>query len=99
MNKLMGAKMIYPVVAILLVIALYLLYKKNTGQVKVSEFGKYKGYSEAVYDGSQRISDYLTLSNGTRLACAETPQTKRMLRIRTSWTIRRQVANIHDGML
>jgi putative CocE/NonD family hydrolase len=68
MNKLMGAKMIYPVVAIVLVIMIYLLYKKNTGQEKVSEFGKYKGYSEAIYDGTQRISDYLTLSNGTRLA-------------------------------
>jgi putative CocE/NonD family hydrolase len=60
--------MIYPVVAILLVTMIYLLYKKNTGQAKVSEFGKYKGYSEAIYDGTQRISDYLTLSNGTRLA-------------------------------
>ena len=73
MNKSISPKMIYPLIAILLVIVLYLLYKKNTGQVKVSEFGKYKGYSEAIYDGTKRISDYLTLSNGTRLACAETP--------------------------
>ena len=28
---------------------------------KVSEFGKYRGYSEPVFDGSQRTSDYLTL--------------------------------------
>jgi putative CocE/NonD family hydrolase len=34
----------------------------------ISEFGKYQGYTEAVYDGSQRTSDYLTLSDGTRLA-------------------------------
>jgi putative CocE/NonD family hydrolase len=34
----------------------------------ISEFGKYQGYSEAVYDGAQRTSDYLMLSDGTRLA-------------------------------
>lgn len=35
---------------------------------RVSELGKYEGYSKPLYDGSKRISDYLTLSNGTRLA-------------------------------
>jgi uncharacterized protein len=34
----------------------------------ISEFGKYQGYSEAVYDGTQRTSDYLTISDGTQLA-------------------------------
>ncbi len=34
----------------------------------ISEFGKYQGYSEPAYDGSKRTSDYLTLSDGTRLA-------------------------------
>jgi putative CocE/NonD family hydrolase len=60
--------MIYPIIAVILVIALWLIYKSQTKQTKVSEFGKYKGYSEAIYDGNKRISDYLTLSNGTRLA-------------------------------
>ncbi len=41
---------------------------KNIRQTKVSEFGKYQGYSEPVYDGTQRTSEYLTLSDGTRLA-------------------------------
>jgi hypothetical protein len=68
MSRLIQTRMIYPVIAIILVIALYLLYKKNIGQTKVSEFGKYQGYSEAIYDGTQRTSDYLMLSNGTRLA-------------------------------
>ena len=68
MSKLTGAKMIYLLIAIVVVIGLYLLYKKNVGQAKVSEFGKYQGYAEKIYDGTQRISDYLTLSNGTRLA-------------------------------
>jgi putative CocE/NonD family hydrolase len=31
-------------------------------------FGEYQGYSEAIYDGNERHSDYLTLSDGTRLA-------------------------------
>ena len=68
MNKLIDTKMIYPIIAVVLVIALFLFYKKQTRQAKVSEFGRYQGYSEAVYDGTKRISDYLTLSNGTRLA-------------------------------
>jgi hypothetical protein len=34
----------------------------------ISEFGKYQGYSEPVYDGTQRTSNYLTLLDGTRLA-------------------------------
>jgi putative CocE/NonD family hydrolase len=64
MNKLI----VYPLIAAVLVIALFVLYKKQARQVKVSEFGKYQGYSEKIYDGNQRRSDYLTLSNGTRLA-------------------------------
>jgi putative CocE/NonD family hydrolase len=68
MNRLFDAKMIYPMIAVILAIALFLLYKKQAGQVKVSEFGKYQGYSKEIYDGNKRISDYLTLSNGTRLA-------------------------------
>jgi putative CocE/NonD family hydrolase len=68
MNNRIGMKMIYPVIAIILVIALYLLYKTQARQEKISEFGKYQGHSEAMYDGTKRISDYLTLSNGTRLA-------------------------------
>jgi len=60
--------MVYLLLGIILVIVLYLLCKKNLAQTKVSEFGKYHGYSEATYDGNKRISDYLTLSNGTRLA-------------------------------
>ncbi len=40
----------------------------QVGQARVSEFGKYEGYSEAIYDGAQRTSDFLTLTDGTRLA-------------------------------
>jgi putative CocE/NonD family hydrolase len=68
MNKLINMKMIFPLIAILLVIGLFLFYKKQARQTKVSEFGKYQGYSEAIYDGNRRISDYLTMLNGTRLA-------------------------------
>ena len=35
---------------------------------KVSRFGEYEGYSEARFDGYRRQSDYLELSDGTRLA-------------------------------
>jgi len=36
--------------------------------MKVSRFGRYDGYSSAIYDGYQRQSQYLTLTDGTRLA-------------------------------
>jgi putative CocE/NonD family hydrolase len=35
---------------------------------KVSQFGQYQGYSQALYDGYQRSSQYLMLGDGTRLA-------------------------------
>ncbi len=35
---------------------------------RVSELGKYNGYTENVYDGTKRVSDYLTMPDGTRLA-------------------------------
>ena len=62
-------KVIVPIVAaIVLLSVLVYTNKRKDGNQKISEFGKYQGYSEAVYDGSQRTSDYLTLSDGTRLA-------------------------------
>jgi putative CocE/NonD family hydrolase len=68
MDKIISRKMMCLVVAAVLVIALFWFYKSQVKQTKVSAFGKYRGYSEAMYDGNKRISDYLTLSNGTRLA-------------------------------
>ena len=47
---------------------LFFLFKKQPGREKVSRFGKYQGYSEAAYDGNERRSEYLKLSNGIRLA-------------------------------
>jgi len=51
---------------------LALLYSRiqsiKENQIMVSEFGIYQGYSPAVYDGYQRTSDFLRLSDGTRLA-------------------------------
>lgn len=44
------------------------LYPDRTGDVRVSEFGRYRGYTEPAYDGSVRRSDYLELRNGNRLA-------------------------------
>ena len=38
------------------------------GNAEVSTFGKYSGYSEAVYDGWVRSSRYVTARDGTRLA-------------------------------
>ncbi|MBM4340125.1 MAG: CocE/NonD family hydrolase [Deltaproteobacteria bacterium] len=53
---------------ILVFVGLLFLYKRQSASEKVSDFGKYQGYSEAIYDGNERHSDYLNLSDGTRLA-------------------------------
>ncbi len=37
-------------------------------QETVSSFGTYQGYTDKVYHGAQHVSDYLVLSDGTRLA-------------------------------
>ena len=62
-------KILFPLACIVLLSTLYFANRPKTGvQGKVSEFGKYQGYSEPVYDGTKRTSEYLTLSDGTRLA-------------------------------
>lgn len=53
------------IVAVAVVVA---LFPRRLSETRVSEFGRYEGYSEARYDGNRRVSDYLTLPNGTRLA-------------------------------
>ncbi len=68
MNTLINVRFLCVLIAPALVIGSCMLYHGSVAQEKVSEFGKYQGYSEAIYDGARRTSDYLTLSNGTRLA-------------------------------
>jgi hypothetical protein len=68
MKNLINIKIIIFLIAIVVIVVLFFVHKKSVAQSKVSEFGKYQGYSEAIYDGYKRISDYLTMSNGTRLA-------------------------------
>jgi putative CocE/NonD family hydrolase len=69
MAKLAG-RAVYLIAALALVVVLgaYYLLRPQSAPARVSEFGKYRGYSSATYDGTRRTSDYLTLSNGTRLA-------------------------------
>lgn len=45
-----------------------LLLPQRSGGERVSSFGRYAGFSEARYNGNHRISEYLTLADGTRLA-------------------------------
>jgi putative CocE/NonD family hydrolase len=40
----------------------------SSSRKKVSQFGQYQGYSEAIYDGYKRQSHYMTLGDGTKLA-------------------------------
>jgi putative CocE/NonD family hydrolase len=61
-------KIWYLSIAALLAIAVFVLYRWLAGPEKMSEFGRYQGYSEVIYDGNQRTSDYLTLPDGRRLA-------------------------------
>jgi putative CocE/NonD family hydrolase len=69
MSKILNVRMIATLaLAVVFALALGAFFQNRSGEVKVSEFGKYQGYSEASYDGTHRSSDYLTLSDGTRLA-------------------------------
>jgi uncharacterized protein len=62
-------KVIASLVAVVLLLSAFAYARNGKRQnQKISEFGKYQGYSDAVYDGTIRTSDYLTLSDGTRLA-------------------------------
>lgn len=62
--------------AVVLVITVWMLYQNQARRVKVSEFGKYQGYSRIIYVGHKRISDYVTLSDSTRVAYDLIPPTK-----------------------
>jgi putative CocE/NonD family hydrolase len=53
---------------LVLTLALVAAVPATAAPPKVSEFGKYSGYSEAVYDGWVRSSQYLPMRDGTRLA-------------------------------
>jgi uncharacterized protein len=64
-------KIVFPCAVFLLLITFYFVFHRQAkaeAAEKVSEFGNYQGYSEAIYDGSKRSSDYLALPDGTRLA-------------------------------
>jgi putative CocE/NonD family hydrolase len=64
-------KIVIPLVVLFFLVAWYFILHRpaKAGTLeKVSEFGIYQGYSEAIYNGSKRASDYLKLSDGTRLA-------------------------------
>ena len=42
--------------------------EREARKPKVSDLGRYQGFSNAFYNGSERTSDYLTLKDGVRLA-------------------------------
>jgi predicted acyl esterase len=64
-----GNKMLIAIVVLVLLSALaFFLYTRQASQGAVSEFGRYHGYTPQTYDGYQRVSDYMTLSDGTRVA-------------------------------
>jgi len=69
MTHLIGTKAaVLIIVLVVLVLAGYLYARDQAAPAKASAFGQYKGYSEALYDGSRRSTDYLTLPGGTKLA-------------------------------
>jgi putative CocE/NonD family hydrolase len=67
--KMLFLKVVFAILAIFVLVLVVVAIKQRKANPRVvSEFGKYQGYSEAIYDGRQRLSDFLTLSDGTRLA-------------------------------
>jgi putative CocE/NonD family hydrolase len=45
-----------------------LLYDRRNSTMPASAFGQYRSFPDAGYDGTKRVSAYLTLGDGTRLA-------------------------------
>jgi uncharacterized protein len=68
MNILINMRFAGGLILLILLMGVFLRYNKSVAHDKASAFGKYQGYSEALYDDARRTSDYLMLSNGTRLA-------------------------------
>ena len=68
MSRILNIKIFSMLIIFLLGVFCFLIIKKGRDEKKISEFGKYRGYSKAEYDGNQRISDFLTLPDGRRLA-------------------------------
>jgi len=68
MNTLINMKCAATLILLIFVTGICLFHKRSTTQEKVSELGRYQGYSRALFDGARRTSDYLTLSNGIKLA-------------------------------
>ena len=54
-------------ISVLVIVLFYTGYSRSETN-KVSRFGEYSGYSKEIYDGYERSSDYLKLSDGTKLA-------------------------------
>jgi putative CocE/NonD family hydrolase len=67
-SRIFTKKVVLLLAAVVLLGAAWAAYQHQAGQERVSEFGKYQGYTTQDYDGSRRTSDFLTLSDGTRLA-------------------------------
>jgi len=63
-----GVLVLLILLAVVALGAVFALRPLRTDDVRVSEFGRYEGYSKATFDGNRRASDYLTLPNGVRLA-------------------------------
>lgn len=55
-------------VAAVAVMLMLLLDNRHPSATPISAFGQYRGYGDAAYDGTKRISAYLTMRDGTRLA-------------------------------
>jgi putative CocE/NonD family hydrolase len=68
MKKITTKHVLVAAAVILLGVATVLIYQRKAGETMISTFGRYQGYSQKAYDGNKRTSEYLTLSNGTRLA-------------------------------
>jgi len=66
--RVLGKILIVLVVVAGLAALIYAGIQRRNTATRISTFGRYQGYSLPAYNGSQRASHYLTLSDGTRLA-------------------------------
>jgi uncharacterized protein len=68
MNRPWSWLVIGALAALLLIVLLLVVYRRGTSPRVGSEFGRYAGHANGQYDGTQVLSDYMSLPSGERLA-------------------------------
>jgi len=67
-GKTKGIALLGPILLLVAALILLIQIEANAQEGNVSELGRYEGYSEPIYSGWVRTSQYVTVRDGTKLA-------------------------------